>query len=111
MADPVALVRRYYAALDDHEYGALRELLDPSFVQQRPDRRFEGREAFVRFMRDERPMTDTSHEIGEAFADADGERAAARGRLLDADGEPVFEFADQFRIEGDRIVRLDTYSR
>ncbi|WP_247729984.1 nuclear transport factor 2 family protein [Halovivax limisalsi] len=109
VADSVALARRYYDALDAREYGELEALLAPSFVQRRPDRTFEGRDAFVRFMREDRPMTDTRHDLLDVFGADD--RVTGRGRLLDADGEPVVEFADVFRFEHGRITRLDTYTR
>ncbi|SDJ37841.1 nuclear transport factor 2 family protein [Natronorubrum texcoconense] len=103
-----ALVRQYYDALDQHEYGVLEDVLAPDFVQRRPDRTFEARESFVRFMREDRPNPDTSHELEAVIAD--GERAAARGRVRD--GERVlFEFADFFECADGQIVRLETYSR
>ena len=107
--DGTGLVRRYYEALDDHAYDDLEVILAPSFVQVRPDRTFEGRDAFVRFMRDERPMTETTHELVAVFGIE--ERVAAQGRLLDGDGQAVFTFADHFRIEDGRIARLETYTR
>ncbi|AGB17235.1 ketosteroid isomerase-like protein [Halovivax ruber XH-70] len=107
--DPIALVRGYYAALDTHDYDAFENLLAQSFVQHRPDRTFEGRDAFVRFMREDRPMTETRHDLIEVFGAND--RVTVRGRLLDGDDDPVFEFADVFQLEADRIVRLDTYTR
>ena len=111
-ADRVALVRRYYDALDEHEYDALEDVLAPEFVQRRPDRTFEDRASFVRFMREERPNPETSHDLESVIPDAEGERVAVRGRVLDADGErTLFEFADFFAFEGGRIVRLETYAR
>ncbi|WP_440763687.1 nuclear transport factor 2 family protein [Natronorubrum sp. DTA7] len=106
--EPEALVRQYYDALDRHEYGVLEDVLAPEFVQKRPDRTFEDRKSFVRFMREDRPNPDTNHELEGVIAD--GERAAARGRVRD--GERVlFEFADFFECADGRIVRLETYSR
>ena len=107
--DATRLVRRYYEALDEHEYETLEPLLSPSFVQRRPDRTFETRDAFVQFMREERPMTDTRHELLDVFGADD--RVAVRGRLLDASGEPIFEFADLFELADGRIVRLETFTR
>ncbi|WP_049928018.1 nuclear transport factor 2 family protein [Halopiger goleimassiliensis] len=106
--DRVALVRRYYDALDEHDYAALESILAPEFRQRRPDRTFEGREAFVRFMREERPNPDTTHEL-EAVIGEDG-RVAARGRVLDGD-RVLFAFADFFELDAGRIVALETYSR
>ncbi|WP_247002603.1 nuclear transport factor 2 family protein [Halosolutus gelatinilyticus] len=109
-ADARALVRRYYDALDDQEYEALEAVLAPAFVQRRPDRSFENRDAFIRFMREGRPNPDTRHEITAIVADEG--RAAACGRVVDtAADRSLFEFADFFDIEGDRIVRIETYSR
>ncbi|WP_121820361.1 nuclear transport factor 2 family protein [Halostella salina] len=110
MADAEATVRAYYAALDEGAYGDLESLLAPDFVQHRPDRTFEGREAFVAFMRDDRPMTDTTHELLTVFVA--GDAVAVRGRLLDADGEPLFPFVDVHELDGDgRIERLETFTR
>ena len=112
--DGAALVRRYYDALDDHDYETLEAVLAPDFVQRRPDRTFDDRAAFVRFMREERPNPDTGHDLESVIAGAEGERVAVRGRVLGADGErTLFEFADFFELgdEGDRIARLETYSR
>ncbi|APW97494.1 DUF4440 domain-containing protein [Halobiforma lacisalsi AJ5] len=112
--DPVALVRRYYDALDDHDYEALESVLAPEFVQRRPDRTFEDRASFVRFMREERPNPDTRHELCSVVAN-DEAAVAARGRVLEAagpgDADELFEFADFFELEEGRIVRLETYSR
>ncbi|WP_293032085.1 nuclear transport factor 2 family protein [Natronococcus sp.] len=108
--DAVALVERYYDALDAHEYDVLEDALHPEFVQQRPDRRFEDREAFVEFMREERPNKRTRHDLEVVLAE--GENVAARGRVVDEETESVlFAFADFFELEGGAIVRLETYSR
>lgn len=107
--DTSALVRRYYDALDGHEYDALESLLAREFVQRRPDRTFENRRAFVRFVREERPLTDTTHELVDVIAD--GDRAAVSGRLLDSEDELLFEFADLFTTSNGRIDRLETYTR
>ncbi|WP_137289079.1 nuclear transport factor 2 family protein [Natronorubrum halophilum] len=105
--DPTALVRRYYDALDEHDYETLESLLAPDFVQRRPDRTLESRKAFVRFMRDDRPNPDTSHELEGVLAD--GDRVAARGRVRDGETE-LFAFADFFDLKDGRIERLETYS-
>lgn len=106
--EPKALVRQYYDALDHHEYGVLEDVLAPEFVQRRPDRTFESRESFVRFMREDRPNPDTSHELEAVIVD--GGWVATRGRVLD--GERIlFEFADFFDLEEGRITELETYSR
>ncbi len=104
-----SIVRDYYRAIDEGAYGNLEELLAPGFAQRRPDRTIEGRAAFVRFMREDRPMTETSHRVAEVIV-AEG-RAVARGELLDGDGEAVFGFADVFSIREGRLAALETYTR
>lgn len=104
------LVRAYYDALDAHAYDRLEALLDPEFVQTRPDRTFESRSAFVQFMQDERPSPDTSHDLLAVVAG--DQQVAVRGRVIDEPTDrSLFEFADFFAFDGDRICRLDTYSR
>ena len=109
MATTEDLVRAYYVALDEHAYDDLRGVLDPEFVQERPDRTFEDRESFVAFMRDERPNTDTTHEIDGVIVD--GSRVAVEGRLVDLAGEELFRFADVHTVEDGRIVHLRTYTQ
>ncbi|PSQ27768.1 hypothetical protein BRD03_06005 [Halobacteriales archaeon QS_9_68_17] len=128
MNDPEATVRAYYAALDECAYDEFDELLVPGFVQRRSDRSFEGRESFVAFMRDDRPVTGTTHALDTVFV-ADGEReVAVRGRLLDfdeqsssspasqarqdADDEVLFRFVDVHELTDDgRIERLETFTQ
>ena len=128
MSDPEATVRAYYAALDEGAYDEFDELLVPGFVQRRSDRSFEGRESFVAFMRDDRPVTGTTHALDTVFV-ADGEReVAVRGRLLDfdeqsssspasqarqdADDEVLFRFVDVHELTDDgRIERLETFTQ
>ncbi|WP_338740327.1 nuclear transport factor 2 family protein [Haloplanus salilacus] len=101
-------VRAFYAAIDDGEYDRLRDRLGPEFVHRRPDRTLEGRERFVRFMREERPRTDTEHVL-DSVCVGEGE-AFARGRLRAVGGDELFGFVDVHRIEGDRIASLATYT-
>jgi ketosteroid isomerase-like protein len=127
--DAATLAREYYRAIDEADYDALADLLAPGFVHERPDRTLDGRERFVRFMREERPATDTTHELDavylsagavDAANDADADDAtgtdgdatgvAARGRLLRADGSEWFRFVDAFAVEGGRIAGLTTYT-
>lgn len=103
------LARSYYEAIDDGDYEALAELLAPDFVQVRGDRTFESREAFVRFMRDDRPTTDTIHEVHHVTAQSD--RVVVEGSLRDADGDELFRFADAFAVEDGRLAHLRTYSQ
>ena len=101
-------VRAYYQRLDDGEYAELESLLHPTFVQRRPDRTFDNRAAFLEFMRSERPITDTSHDITTVCASRGGR--AASGTLRDSDGNELFAFIDVFKFGSDgRITHLTTY--
>lgn len=102
------LAREYYRALDEHDYSALQTILAPEFTHDRPDRTIESREAFVRFMREERPETDTTHDIKDLFRNEQG--IAVRGTLTRANGEKWFEFVDVFEVENSVLVSLKTYS-
>jgi ketosteroid isomerase-like protein len=106
--DGPALARAYYRHIDEGAYEELGDLLAEGFRHVRPDRTIDGPDAFVRFMRDDRPMTDTSHLV-EALYVGDG-RVAVEGRLVRTDGGELFGFVDTFRFEGDRIARIHTYS-
>jgi len=101
-------VRAYYQRLDNAEYAELESLLHPEFVQRRPDRTFDDRASFLAFMRSERPVTDTSHDITSVCASRGGR--AASGTLRDSDGNELFVFIDVFRFGDDgRITGLITY--
>ena len=106
---PVEQARAYYRALDEDDYDLLAALLDAAFVHDRPDRTIEGRQRFVRFMREERPQTDTTHPVDAVFTD--DETVAVRGRLLDADGERIVGFVDVFEFTAGRIARIETYTQ
>jgi ketosteroid isomerase-like protein len=108
--DDAATVRRYYETLDAGEYDALAGLLAPSFAQQRPDQVLVGRDAFVEFMRDQRPVQDTTHDLDAVYGDGDGE-VLARGTVRTADGDPVVAFADVFTLADGVVERLETYTR
>ena len=118
---PRELVRDYYAALDRHAYDALEDLLDPGFVQKRPDRTFESRAAFIAFMRDGRPNPDTRHELEDLTLERDEKGASTvivHGRVLDETapedaetGAELFAFTDRFSLEEGRIVHLETSLR
>jgi ketosteroid isomerase-like protein len=110
-------VRAYYEAIDAGDYEAFADLLAPGVVHERPDRTIEGRDALVGFMRDDRPQKDTSHEVEAVYRSSDGgggdgRECAVRGRLLDADGEPMFEFVDTFAVadDGREIEHIRTYT-
>jgi ketosteroid isomerase-like protein len=107
--DRETTVRDYYRALDEHAYEALDEVLAPEFVHDRPDRTFGGREAFVQFVRDERPMKDTTHQIDATYDNEEG--VVAHGRLLDADGTRLFQFVDIFEFAGARATKVTTFAR
>lgn len=112
---PEALARTYYRALDDGDYAALADVLAPAFVHERPDLTLEGRDRFVRFMRDERPETDTTHPLDGVFRRADAEgnpetEVAVRGRLLRADGTQLAAFVDVFAVAEGRLQSLRTYT-
>lgn len=107
-------VRAYYDALDEEAYDRLTELLAPEFAQRRPDRALVGRDAFVRFMREERPVADATHELATVYR-TDGpdeyDEVAARGTVRAPDGGTLVEFVDVFTLEGGAIQKLETYTR
>ncbi|HKJ59881.1 MAG TPA: nuclear transport factor 2 family protein [Halobacteriales archaeon] len=107
--EPERLARGYYESIDAGEYDRLAHLLEPTFRHVRNDRTIEGRAAFVRFMRDERPATDTTHEIQSVYRAADDD-VAVQGQLLRADGSVWFGFVDVFEVGDGRLAGLTTYS-
>jgi ketosteroid isomerase-like protein len=114
--DGEAIVRAYYRAIDDHDYEAFADRLAPDVVHRRPDRTIDGRETLVAFMRDDRPDTETSHELRHVYdgdADAvDGDGAVVvEGCLLDSAGNELFTFADAFSLSDGRIAEIRTYTR
>jgi ketosteroid isomerase-like protein len=109
--DRIDAARAYYRALDSGAYDELATLLDPAFVHHRPDRTLEGRERFVRFMREERPMTDTTHQLCSLYRAIEADEIAVRGRLLDGDGEALFGFLDVHEFANGTIVSIRTYTR
>jgi ketosteroid isomerase-like protein len=106
--DGPSLARAYYAHVDGGAYEDLRALLADGFRHVRPDRTLEGAETFVRFMHEDRPMTDTTHVL-EALYAGNG-RVAVEGRLVRTDGGELFRFVDTFEFDGDRIERVRTYT-
>ena len=100
--------RAYYRAIDDGAYDRLASLLAPEFAHERPDRTLDGRERVVRFMREERPTTDTEHAVDAVYRD--GREVAVRGRLL-RDGDTLFEFVDVFSFAGGVVGLIRTYTR
>ncbi len=108
MSDPATLARGHYHDLDAGDYAGLRDRLTPDFRHVRGDRTLEGRDRFVRFMRDERPETETTHEIETVFER--DHAVAVRGRLRRSDGTLWFGFVDVFSLDGDRFEQLVTYT-
>ncbi|MFB6086680.1 MAG: nuclear transport factor 2 family protein [Halodesulfurarchaeum sp.] len=106
--DGPALAREYYRAVDAGDWECLRGILDPAFVQERGDRTFDDRDAFLTFMAENRPETDTEHVVEGVYSGPDG--VAVQGRLLRADDSLFFEFVDVFRVDG-RLTHLRTYSK
>ncbi|MDS0293989.1 nuclear transport factor 2 family protein [Halogeometricum luteum] len=108
-----AVVRGYYEAIDAGDYDRLASLLAPEFVHDRPDRTLSDREAFVSFMREDRPEKDTTHDVTAVYrgVDADAEEWVARGRLVGADGRVRFEFVDAFSLVDDGVTRIETFAR
>lgn len=103
------LARRYYQALDRENYSELQRLLSQDFTQYRPDRTLE-RTRFLEFMRSERPIEDTSHEIHGVYHGPDG--VAVVGRVTE-DGDRLFGYVDVFSFdeEATQITEVTTYSR
>lgn len=112
MASPqIDVARTYYRCLDEDDYETLADLFAPDVVHYRPDRTFEGRETLVSFMRDGRPMTDTTHEVQVVYESEEGSEVAVRGRLLDSDDEVLFSFVDAFEFDSDGAIRaIYTYT-
>jgi ketosteroid isomerase-like protein len=106
--EPTTLAHRYYETIDGGDYEALAGLLAPGFVHHRPDRSIEGREAFVAFMREERPETDTTHEVSALYTREAG--VAVEGRLRRADGSEWFRFADAFDVADGALAACRTYT-
>jgi ketosteroid isomerase-like protein len=102
------LARAYYEAIDADEYNRLRGLLADDFRQERSDMTLDGADAFVRFMRDERPETDTTHAVEAVYESDDG--VAVEGVLRRADGSVWFRFVDVFRVEDGHVAFLRTYT-
>jgi ketosteroid isomerase-like protein len=106
--DAEELVRSYYRAIDGEGEEGLEALLAPDFVQERSDRTFEGREAFVRFMREERPDPDTTHDIDAVYEGRGG--VAVTGTVHRTDGRAWFDFVDVFDIDQSAIRRIRTFT-
>lgn len=107
--DRTEIAGAYYEALDEHAYEQLSELLAEDIRHVRPDRIFDGRDAFVRFMHEERPQPDTSHVVNRVFEpDGADHSVAVQGTLVD-DGTEITGFVDVFSFESGRIATIETY--
>ncbi|MCO8243236.1 MULTISPECIES: nuclear transport factor 2 family protein [unclassified Haladaptatus] len=107
--DSEVVVRAYYDAIDAHDYETFAGLFAPDVVHYRPDRTIEGRDTLVSFMRDDRPNKETSHELSHIAEN--GGTTVAEGRLLDADGDVMFAFEDDFSITDGQITEIRTRTR
>ena len=106
------VARTYYRCLDDGDYDTLEGLYAPEVAHYRPDRTFQGRDTLISFMREGRPRTDTTHEVSAVYETADAPEVAVRGRLLDADGAPIFSFVDVFEFDDEGSIRaIYTHTR
>jgi ketosteroid isomerase-like protein len=104
------VVSAYYDALDAHDYETLEQLLAPDFVQYRPDRTFEGRDAFLSFMRDGRPQSDTTHVVERVYENDRERSLGVCGRLVGSGGDDLFRFLDVHDFESGRVATLRTYT-
>ncbi|MDY6764622.1 MAG: nuclear transport factor 2 family protein [Halobacteria archaeon] len=106
-------VRKYYTCLDRDLYDDLADILAQDMVHYRPDRTIEGRDTFISFMRDKRPLKDTTHEIESIYrklGSADQE-IAVRGSLKQGD-DALFEFIDVVSFDQDRRIKsIYTFTR
>ncbi|WP_436934070.1 nuclear transport factor 2 family protein [Halovenus marina] len=102
--------RAYYRALDGDDYELLEQVLTADFVHTRPDRTISGRDRFVRFMRDERPIAETTHPIDAVYTTSDRDEVAVRGRLLDPEGDTITAFVDVITFEGNNISKIQTFA-
>jgi ketosteroid isomerase-like protein len=106
--DPQRIAQMYYEYIDTGNYDSLADILAPEFVHERPDRTIEGRTRFIRFMRDERPMTETKHKIQTIVGGEN--QAGVEGQLILESGEHLFGFVDIFEIADEHIGRIRTYT-
>ena len=109
------VIQAYYRNLDAKEFETLESLLADEFTQHRPDRTFKNPDQFLEFMRDERPHTDTTHNISNYFSPIIPHSAdntiAVRGTLCSENGERMLEFIDVVSFNSDmKIDRIETYT-
>lgn len=109
------LVEQYYEAIDGNDGEALERVLTPAFRHNRPDRTLDGRDRFVEFMLEERPRTDTVHEVERVFLPDgqtanDADEVAVHGQLFEEDGTELFAFVDLFSVGDTGITDLRTFT-
>jgi hypothetical protein len=105
------VVERYYEHVDDGDVDALVALFAEDVVYDRPGHdAIEGRDALEHFYREERPLTDGSHELTTVVVE--GETVMVAGEFTGRqDGERVaLGFADVHEFDGDLIARRKTYT-
>jgi hypothetical protein len=110
-ADRRAVVERYYDHVDDGDVPALLALFAEDVVYDRPGHdTIEGRDALERFYREDRPLSDGTHELATVVVD--GQTVAVEGRFTGRqDGDPVtLGFADVHTFADGVIVRRKTYT-
>lgn len=107
-ANPTTLTKKYYTALDDKNYDELAEIISRNFQHKRPDKTLEARD-FIEFMKNERPLKDTTHELNTVYQ-AEPNQVAVEGALKHQN-EVLFRFIDAFTIEDNRIQEIRTYTR
>ncbi|WP_323172086.1 nuclear transport factor 2 family protein [Natrialba sp. PRR66] len=110
-ADPEAVVRDYYDAVDAERYDELVSLFTDDVRYERPGQgAITGREELREFYLTGRPLEDGSHEIHDVLVD--GTTAAVRGTFSGVqDGERVeFDFADVHELEEGQIARRYTFT-
>lgn len=111
MTDVEARVRRYYQLIDDGDIDALIELFAEDVTYHRPGQApIDGRDDLEYFYREQRPLSDGSHEVVSVLVD--GDRVAVRGRFSGRQGdvEVAFGFADFHEFEGAVIADRFTYT-
>ncbi|MCW8172085.1 nuclear transport factor 2 family protein [Natrialba swarupiae] len=105
--DSRSVVRRYYDALDDHEYDALEDVLARDSYNGVPTGRSRTASrssgSCARAVRIRTRLTNWLPSSAKV----------RRSRLAAASSirTTLFEFADFFELEDGRIVELETYSR
>jgi ketosteroid isomerase-like protein len=105
------VVERYYDHVDDGDVDALVALFADDVVYDRPGHdAIEGRDALEQFYREDRPLTDGSHELSTVVVE--DETVVVTGKFRGRqDGERVtLGFADVYEFDGDVIARRKTYT-